>query len=74
MEQSPRFDMYGNQFGLEKPVTVCNGPGNKAIGVVCAWPGYEGGGSIDLEICLPPDSMKALETDAEFMAAVSLPK
>jgi len=26
---------------------------------------------MDLEICLPPDSMRALESDEEFMAAVS---
>lgn len=74
MEHSPRFDMYGNDFGLGKPIAVRNGPGNKAVGVVFAYPGYEGGGSVDLEICLPPDSMKALETDEEFMAAVSLQK
>uniref|UniRef100_A0A803MJ00 HXXXD-type acyl-transferase family protein n=2 Tax=Chenopodium quinoa TaxID=63459 RepID=A0A803MJ00_CHEQI len=74
IEHSPRFDMYGNEFGLGKPVAVRNGPANKAVGVVIAYPGYEGGGSVDLEICLPPDSMRALETDDEFMAAVSSPK
>ncbi|KAL2902484.1 hypothetical protein RDABS01_027566 [Bienertia sinuspersici] len=74
MEHSPRFNMYGNEFGLGKPVAVRIGPGNKAVGVVFWCPGYEGGGSIDLEICLPPDSMKALEIDQEFMRFVSLPK
>ncbi|XP_021765465.1 uncharacterized acetyltransferase At3g50280-like [Chenopodium quinoa] len=68
IERSPRFDMYGNEFGLGKAVAVRSGYANKAIGVVYACPGHEGGGAVDLEICLPPDSMNALESDQEFMA------
>ena len=34
--------------------------------------GYEAAGSTDLEICLPTDSMEALESDEEFMYSVSL--
>jgi len=74
MMNSPRFDIYGNEFGLGKAVAVRSGRGmNKFSGVVVSYPGYEGGGSVDLEICLPLDSMEALESDEEFMAAVSLP-
>ncbi|KNA20517.1 hypothetical protein SOVF_051610 [Spinacia oleracea] len=73
MEHSPRFNMYGNEFGIGKPIAVRGGRGNKAVGVVNAYPGYQGTGSVDLEICLPPDSMRALQTDQEFMAAVSSP-
>ncbi|KAL2945063.1 BAHD acyltransferase DCR, partial [Bienertia sinuspersici] len=72
IEQSPRFDMFGNEFGLGKAVAVRSGYANKAIGVVYACPGHEGGGSVDFEICLPTDSMNALENDEEFMAFVSL--
>ncbi|CAO2835815.1 unnamed protein product [Amaranthus hypochondriacus] len=71
MEHSPRFDMYGNEFGVGKPVAVHSGLGNKGIGVVNACPGCEGGGSVDLEFCLPIDSMNALQNDQEFMAVVS---
>ena len=44
---------------------------NKFDGKISSFPGYEGG-SIDLEVCLPPYSMRALETDEEFMDVVSL--
>uniref|UniRef100_A0A7C9ANH0 Shikimate O-hydroxycinnamoyltransferase n=1 Tax=Opuntia streptacantha TaxID=393608 RepID=A0A7C9ANH0_OPUST len=71
---SPRFPVYENQFdGLGKPVAVRAGYANKFGGKVTAFPGYEGEGSVDLEICLPPDSMSALELDEEFMAYVSPP-
>lgn len=69
---SPRFNLYGNEFGLGKAVAVRSGYGNKFQGKVTAYPGCEGGGSVDLEICLPPDSMRALESDVEFMAAAAL--
>ncbi|XP_074283724.1 uncharacterized protein LOC141608255 [Silene latifolia] len=69
---SSRFDMYGNEFGLGKAIAVRSGYANKFQGTVAAYPGCEGGGSVDLEICLPPDSMTALESDVEFMTAVTL--
>ncbi|KMT11340.1 hypothetical protein BVRB_5g106730 [Beta vulgaris subsp. vulgaris] len=72
MGSSPRFDMYGNEFGLGKAVALRSGYANKFVGKVTSYEGYEGGGSVDLEICLPPDSMKALESDEEFMNAVCL--
>lgn len=72
---SPRFPVYENRFdGLGKPVAVRSGYANKFGGKVTAFPGYEGGGSVDLEICLPPDSMSALELDEEFMAYASPPR
>uniref|UniRef100_A0A803LTY8 HXXXD-type acyl-transferase family protein n=2 Tax=Chenopodium quinoa TaxID=63459 RepID=A0A803LTY8_CHEQI len=74
IEQSPRFDMYGNEFGLGKAVAIRSGYANKAMGVIYAYPGHEGGRAVDLEICLPPDSMNTLELDEEFMACVSLPE
>ena len=72
MGSSPRFNMYGNEFGMGKAVALRSGYANKFDGKVSSYLGYEGGGSIDLEVCLSPDSMSALESDKEFMNAVSL--
>ncbi|KAK9698958.1 hypothetical protein RND81_08G143600 [Saponaria officinalis] len=73
MTSSPRFNMYGNEFGIGKAVAVRSGCANKFVGKVTTYQGYEEGGSVDLEICLPPDSMNALESDPEFMDVVSPP-
>ena len=70
---SPRFNMYGNEFGLGKALAARSGYAHKYVGKVSAYPGHAGKGSVDLEICLTPDSMRALESDEEFMGAVSLP-
>ncbi|KAF3515407.1 hypothetical protein F2Q69_00000306 [Brassica cretica] len=71
MGSSPRFDKYGCQFGMGKAVAVRSGYGGKFDGKVSAYPGREGGGSIDLEVCLLPEFMEALESDQEFMSLVS---
>jgi hypothetical protein len=72
MGGSPRFNMYGNEFGMGKAVALRSGYANKFDGKVSSFPGYEGGGSIDLEVCLPPDFMSAIESDEEFMDVVCL--
>ncbi|GAB4852218.1 hypothetical protein Ancab_016410 [Ancistrocladus abbreviatus] len=69
---SPGFNMYGSEFGLGKALAVRSGCANKFDGKVTSNPGREGGGSVDLEICLPPASMTAIESDAEFLAFVSI--
>ncbi|KAI6688080.1 hypothetical protein NL676_024908 [Syzygium grande] len=69
MASSPRFNMYGNDFGLGKALAPRSGCANKTDGKVSSYPGREGGGNVDLEICLSPATMAALEADAEFMAA-----
>ncbi|KAE8674543.1 anthranilate N-hydroxycinamoyl/bensoiltransferase-like family protein [Hibiscus syriacus] len=71
MGSSPRFNKYGNEFGLGKALTLRSGYAHKFDGKVSSYPGRQGGGSIDLEVCLPPSSMNGLESDEEFMAAVS---
>ncbi|XP_027161697.1 uncharacterized acetyltransferase At3g50280-like [Coffea eugenioides] len=68
---SPRFNMYGTEFGLGKPVAIRNGSGNKFDGKLIVSPGAEGGGSMDFEICLAPHAMTSLECDREFMETVS---
>ncbi|XP_019096094.1 PREDICTED: uncharacterized acetyltransferase At3g50280-like isoform X1 [Camelina sativa] len=72
MGSSPRFNKYGCEFGMGKGVTLRSGYAHKFDGKVSAYPGREGGGSIDLEVCLVPEFMEALESDEEFMSLVSL--
>ncbi|PKI69713.1 hypothetical protein CRG98_009869 [Punica granatum] len=72
MGSSPRFTKYGPEFGLGKAVALRSGYAHKFDGKVSAYPGWEGGGSVDLEFCLPPETMAALEADNEFMAAVAV--
>uniref|UniRef100_A0A0E0L6Q7 Acetyltransferase n=1 Tax=Oryza punctata TaxID=4537 RepID=A0A0E0L6Q7_ORYPU len=71
MGSSPRFDMYGCDFGWGKPVAVRSGKANKFDGKVSLYPGREGGGSMDAEMVLTPDHMAALDDDDEFWAAVT---
>ncbi|KAL1196778.1 putative acetyltransferase [Cardamine amara subsp. amara] len=71
MGSSPRFNKYGCEFGMGKAVAVRSGYGGKYDGKVSAYPGREGDGSIDLEVCLLPEFMDALESDQEFMSLVS---
>ncbi|KAH7520209.1 uncharacterized acetyltransferase At3g50280 [Ziziphus jujuba] len=63
---SPRFNVYGNDFGWGKPIAVRSGPGNKLNGKLTVFPGAEQG-SIDFEACLSPEILQALVEDAEFM-------
>ncbi|CAH8321700.1 unnamed protein product [Eruca vesicaria subsp. sativa] len=70
MGSSPRFNKYGCEFGMGKALTLRSGYAHKFDGKVSAYPGREGGGSIDLEVCLVPEFMEALESDEEFMPLV----
>ncbi|XP_026458782.1 uncharacterized acetyltransferase At3g50280-like [Papaver somniferum] len=71
MEISPRFDVYDCDFGLGMAVAARSGFANKFDGKVTSYRGLTGIGSVMLEVCLAPESMSALESDAEFMNAVS---
>ncbi|EHA8589621.1 putative acetyltransferase [Cocos nucifera] len=72
MGSSHRFPVYeGNDFGWGLPLAVRSGRANKFDGKISAFPGREGGGSVDLEVCLSPDTMAALLQDDEFMHYVS---
>ncbi|WOG94027.1 hypothetical protein DCAR_0313317 [Daucus carota subsp. sativus] len=71
MGSSPRFPMYENDFGWGKPIAVRSGKANKFDGKISAFPGREGGGSVDLEVVLAPETMAGLEADSEFMQFVS---
>lgn len=71
MGSSPRFPMYDNDFGWGRPVAVRSGRANKFDGKISAFPGREGGGSVDLEVVLAAETMAGLESDSEFMQYVS---
>ncbi|CAN4092675.1 unnamed protein product [Withania somnifera] len=71
MGSSPRFNMYGNEFGLGKGVALRSGYALKFDGKVSLYEGIEGDGSMDLEVCLLPDFMASLETDKEFMDSLA---
>ncbi|KAJ3701653.1 hypothetical protein LUZ61_005358 [Rhynchospora tenuis] len=70
---SPWFNMYGCNFGWGKALAVRSGSENKNDGKITAYPGWEGGGSVDLKVCLSPEFMSALERDEEFLSVVSRP-
>ncbi|RLN17053.1 hypothetical protein C2845_PM02G42710 [Panicum miliaceum] len=70
---SPRFDVYGNDFGWGRPAAVRCGPGNKLDGKTTVFEGRGGGGAVALEVCLAPDALARLVADDEFMRAVTAP-
>uniref|UniRef100_I1P609 Acetyltransferase n=1 Tax=Oryza glaberrima TaxID=4538 RepID=I1P609_ORYGL len=70
---SPRFDVFGNDFGWGRPVGVRSGAGNKLDGKMTVYEGRGGGGSMAVEICLAPEALARLVADEEFMSAVTAP-
>uniref|UniRef100_A0A453TAR9 Acetyltransferase n=2 Tax=Aegilops tauschii subsp. strangulata TaxID=200361 RepID=A0A453TAR9_AEGTS len=71
MGSSPRFDMFGCDFGWGKPVAARSGKAKKVDGGTSLYPCPDGGGSMDAELTLTPEHMAVLEEDEEFWAAVS---
>ena len=71
LSSSPRFDVYGCDFGWGKPLAVRSCNTNKFDGNVWLYPGREGGGSIEVEVALAPEHTAALEQDNELWDAVS---
>lgn len=63
---SPRFDVYGNDFGWGRPLAVRRGPELKFDGKLTVFPGVEEG-SIDFEACLLPETLQAMVEVANFM-------
>ncbi|KAL4382803.1 hypothetical protein AHAS_Ahas04G0270000 [Arachis hypogaea] len=66
---SPRFDVYGNDFGWGKPVAVRSGAVNKSHGKITVYAGAEDG--VDIEVCLSYEILEAMGNDPGFMDAVS---
>ncbi|KAJ7962268.1 HXXXD-type acyl-transferase family protein [Quillaja saponaria] len=67
---SPRFDVYGNDFGWGRPVAVRSGGANKSDGKITVFEGAEEG-SIQFEVCLSAKTLQALGEDVDFMATIS---
>ncbi|KAL9677897.1 hypothetical protein QQ045_015734 [Rhodiola kirilowii] len=66
ISNSPRFDVYGNDFGWGRPLTVRNGVGNLLGEKVTLFAGAEEG-SFDLDLCLCVDTLEGLEKEEEFV-------
>ncbi|ONK62093.1 uncharacterized protein A4U43_C07F290 [Asparagus officinalis] len=63
---------HANDFGVaDQPVAVGAGRANKFDGKISAFPARAGGGAVELEVCLAPETMAALILDEEFMFYVS---
>ena len=67
---SIQFDVYGNDFGWGKPVAVRSGIGNEIDGEVIVFSGSENG-SIDIEVCLRPDTLDAMDCDKKFLETLA---
>ncbi|KAM4080131.1 hypothetical protein ACB094_09G168400 [Castanea mollissima] len=67
---SPRFNVYGNDFGWGRPITVRSGLGNKSDGKLTVFPGAEER-SIDFEACLSFETLQTMADDEEFMEALA---
>ncbi|CAO2207607.1 unnamed protein product [Urochloa humidicola] len=64
---SPRFKVYGVDFGFGPPERVRSGGNNKFDGMVYLYPGRGGAGGIDVELALQPEPMRRLQEDPEFL-------
>ncbi|KAK4437057.1 putative acetyltransferase [Sesamum alatum] len=71
VSSSPRHNVYGTNFGWGKPIAVRSGNGYRGDGMIMFFPGADPGG-IDVEACLSPATLQAMEADAEFMEAVTI--
>ncbi|KAK6772960.1 hypothetical protein RDI58_028198 [Solanum bulbocastanum] len=71
ISSSPKFSVYSCDFGWGKPVGVRSGMANKGDGKVTLFPGVEEG-SVDIEVCLVPSTLLAMENDEEFMEFVTV--
>ena len=70
MASSPRFNVFGTDFGWGRPVAVRSGGGIKLDGKTTISQGAEEG-SIDIEVCSSPETLQAMLEDADFMEAVT---
>lgn len=68
MSGSPRFDVYGNDFGWGRPVGVRTGPGDKEDGLITVFEAGGEAGGMELEVCLPADVLARLVADEELMS------
>nr|KYP44929.1 putative acetyltransferase At3g50280 family [Cajanus cajan] len=67
---SPRFNIYGNDFGWGKAEAVRIGGGHRRSGMITVFGGAEEG-SIDIAVDLPYEILEAMGNDPEFMDFMS---
>ncbi|KAK7386423.1 hypothetical protein VNO78_26645 [Psophocarpus tetragonolobus] len=67
---SPRFNIYGNDFGWGKPVAVRTGSANILDGTITLFAGAQEG-SIDVELILHYQILEAMGNDRELMDVFS---
>ncbi|KAH0647192.1 hypothetical protein KY290_033201 [Solanum tuberosum] len=70
ISSSPRYNIYGNDFGWGKPIGVRSGIANKSDGKITLFPG-EKEVSVDIEVCILQETLEALENDQEFLEFVT---
>jgi hypothetical protein len=63
MGSSPRFDIYGCDFGWGKPLAARSGRANKFDDKASLYPGWDDGCGINAELVLTPENMARLEQD-----------
>ncbi|MBA0729139.1 hypothetical protein Golax_023090 [Gossypium laxum] len=68
---SPRFDIYGNDFGWGRPIAMSHGAESKCDGLVTVSPGVEEG-DIEIKVCLSHKTIQAMENDEDFIAALNI--
>ncbi|CAN7003732.1 unnamed protein product [Brassica oleracea var. botrytis] len=66
---SPRFNVFGNDFGWGKPIAVRAGPGIAGHGRILVYPGTEPG-SMEIQTSLWSHVLDKLLADAEFLQHV----
>ncbi|CAN7089991.1 unnamed protein product [Brassica rapa subsp. narinosa] len=66
---SPRFNVFGNDFGWGKPIAVRPGPGIAGHGKILVYPGTEQG-SMEVHTSLWSHVLEKLLADAEFLQHV----
>uniref|UniRef100_A0ACD5TSZ5 Uncharacterized protein n=1 Tax=Avena sativa TaxID=4498 RepID=A0ACD5TSZ5_AVESA len=71
MGSSPRFNVYGNDFGWGAPVAVRSGSASKVDGMTTVYEDGGGPGGMALEVCLTPEALARLVADDEFMSATT---
>ncbi|XVF59383.1 hypothetical protein PTKIN_Ptkin07bG0271300 [Pterospermum kingtungense] len=68
---SPRFDIYGNDFGWGRPIALGHGAGTRVGEMLMVSCGVEEG-SIEIKACLSPETFQAMENDEQFMSAFTI--
>ncbi|CAN4075818.1 unnamed protein product [Withania somnifera] len=64
------YSIYGIDFGWGKPIGVRSGMANKSDGKITLFPGVKEG-NVDIEVCILPETLQAMENDQEFTEAIT---